>query len=115
MLFRSAHDRRQILSLFEHIVARVTSIFSFACVRAIMSERDMDVVPGQTSMLARTIRKHFTIDKVRSVLIPLLEQRGTVSLRTLEYFVVNYAKKKTLFRVVSATRSSTCTTRTKLH
>lgn len=55
------------------------------------SDVNADPVCGD-SFLAHNLRKFFTPDVTRRVLIPLVSQTSPVSLRTLDWLVVNYAK-----------------------
>ena len=51
-----------------------------------------DVVCG-TSFLAARLRTFFTEERVRTILLPLIDQSSVLSLRTLDWLVVNYSKK----------------------
>ena len=56
------------------------------------------------SFLAHNLRKFYTPDVVRRVLLPLVSQQSDVSLRTLDWLVVNYAKT---FNVVCVAKDGT--------
>lgn len=51
-----------------------------------------DPVSG-SSYLSQTLRKFYTDGIIRTVLVPLINQTGPVSLRALDWLVVNYAKQ----------------------
>jgi len=51
-----------------------------------------DVVCGN-SFLAHKLREFYSEEVIRHILVPLLDQSSPVSLRTLDWLVVNYSKK----------------------
>ena len=56
------------------------------------SKDDCEVVSG-SSFLAQTLRQFYTKERIENILIPLIRQSGPISLRTLDWLVVNYSKK----------------------
>ena len=57
-----------------------------------MSSETHDVVSGK-SYITQTLRHFYTKERIENILIPLIRQTGPISLRTLDWLVVNYSKK----------------------
>lgn len=58
-----------------------------------MPSADDSPLPPLSGHLGAALRKFYTHERIRTLLLPLLDRRASISLRTLDWVCTNYAKR----------------------